>query len=184
MAKKSAKPTHKKPVTKKPAVKNAAGKEPVKPVKKSQSVIKPQAKSKRSTTTKKKPKKSSVLMWLARIRNKLLFDSPKPEESHTYLIYEDTNTGEKRAIQTTHLYNVDEKNMTKVKKGLLKKVKFNEFETPSGVNNYYYSTDKSGNPLELKNMEIINKNPVSENEAAEIRDFAKRRRENKTKEKP
>lgn len=122
-------------------------------------------------------------MQLFRIKNKYLFNSVEPEKYHTYAVYKDERTNEVRAVQMTHLYRKDEKRFEQLNKGLIKKFKFDEFETPSGVKNYYFATDIKGKPLDLKNPAVIKRSnkKVPKTMENEIRHFSNRRfiRDNK-----
>lgn len=124
-------------------------------------------------------------MHLAKIRNRYMFDSDDPYGVHTYAVYSDEKTKEVRAIETTHLYKVDEKNMGKVKRGLLLKVHFDGYETPSGVNNTYYGTNVDGNPIDISHGDVyMYDKPIAENQAKDIKAFANRERKRFQKEKP
>lgn len=114
---------------------------------------------------------------LANIKNKYMFNSDKPEQEHCYVVYFDEKSQELRAIETTHLYKADEKNMNKLKRNLLHKVHFEGNDTPSGTNNYYYNTDINGLPLDLTNKSIkLNEKELPESLATEIKNFAKKAR--------
>jgi hypothetical protein len=80
-----------------------------------------------------------------KIRDRFLFNSSTPNKEHTYAVYYDRKNKEYRAVQLTHLYLKDEERFKKLNKGLFLKEKFKRFEVPSGVRNYYYSKDVSGN---------------------------------------
>lgn len=71
-------------------------------------------------------------MYLAKIKDSFMFGG-KEDNSHWWLIGKDKF---KRiyALETTHLYKPDSKRMNQVQYGILRKVKFSCFETPSGVN--------------------------------------------------
>lgn len=114
---------------------------------------------------------------LASIKNKYMFNSDKPEQEHCYVVYFDEKSQELRAIETTHLYKPDEKNMNKLKRNLLHKVHFEGKDTPSGTNNYYYNTDINNLPLDLANKSIkLDSKTLPESVAKEIIEFAKKAR--------
>ena len=91
-------------------------------------------------------------MRLAKIKNKYLFDSDNPKGTHTYAVYYDKKNKETRAVALTHLYVKDDKRFKQVKKGNIKIEKFKEFDVPSGVQNYYYSRNKKGKKINLKDI--------------------------------
>ena len=116
-------------------------------------------------------------MHLAKICNRYMIPNAKPEQEHTYAVYVDEKTKEVRAIETTHLYLPDKENMEKVKKGLLRKVKFDSFETPSAINNYYYNTNLNGGPIDLSHSDVrVDKTPLPQGQAMDIRRFANKLR--------
>lgn len=117
---------------------------------------------------------TSLDMRLAKIKNRYLFNSSKPTQEHTYAVFEDAESKEIRAIPATHLYVPDEINMSKLHNGLLRKVKFAGYETPSGVENYYHNTNVEGKPIDLKHSDIkIDKTPIPQKQAQIIKAFAK-----------
>jgi len=118
-----------------------------------------------------------VDMHLAKIKDGYMFRTNTPNKVHTYVVYTDTSSKEVRAVPTTHLYNVDEEKMEKVRKGLLRKVKFEGYETPSGVENYYYNLNVEGKPIDLRNQSIIvNKSSLPQSQARTIKNFANKAR--------
>ena len=94
-------------------------------------------------------------MRLAKIKNKYLFDSDNPKGTHTYAVYYDKGKKETRAVALTHLYIKDDKRFKQVKKGNIKIEKFKEFDTPTGVKNYYYSKNTKGKKINLKDSAIV-----------------------------
>ncbi len=136
--------------------------------------------SKHKASRSNKPNKSentTVDMRLAKIRNRYMFNSNKPTQEHIYAVYTDYTTKEVRAIEATHLYIPDEENMNKVKRGLLRKVRFNGYETPSAVYNSYYDTNIEGKPIDLLHADVrVDKTPIPQKQAKAIKDFAKSKR--------
>lgn len=129
--------------------------------------------SKQSNTTGN----AAIDMRLAKIRNRYMINSGNPMGEHTYAVYTDNETKEVRAVETTHLYIPDKSNMEKLRKGLLRKVKFNGYETPSGVHNAYYNTNINGEPIDLSHADIrIDKTPIPQSQAIDIKTFAKNKR--------
>lgn len=114
----------------------------------------------------------SVDMRLAKIRNDYMFTSGNPSGEHTYAVY--SENGEVRAIPTTHLYVPDKDRMDKLHKGLLRKVKFAGYETPSGVENRYYNANAQGGKIDLQDKRVqVDKTPLPQKQAQEIKAFAK-----------
>lgn len=131
-----------------------------------------------------KPTKSTnelIDMHLAKIKDGYMFKTNKPEKEHTYAVYTDLQSKEVRAVPTTHLYVVDEDKMDKVRKGLLRKVKFAGYETPSCVENYYFADNIYGSKIDLNDKKFVSvdKTPLSQNQASIIKNFAKYRRKRK-----
>lgn len=131
-------------------------------------------------------------MRLAKIKNKYLFESDNPEGTHTYAVYYDRKSKEYRAVALTHLYVKDKKRFWQVKIGNIKVEKFSEFETPSGVHNYFYAKNVKGGKIDIKdkkNVVNINKKYLPKAQADRIKDFAaqeykRRTPQNSNKKKP
>lgn len=116
-------------------------------------------------------------MRLAKIKNKYLFDSDNPDGTHTYAVYYDRKSKSYRAVGLTHLYLKDQKRFDKVKKGFIKKMKFKEFELPSGVHDYYFEKTIKGKKIDLndkKNVVNVEKRHLPKRQAEAIKRFAKR----------
>lgn len=114
-------------------------------------------------------------MRLVKIKNKYLFNSDNPNGVHTYAVYYDNRTKQNRAIALTHLYIKYDKRFKQVKKGNIMVSKFKEFETPTWVQNYYYSKNTSGKNISLKDRDIVkvNRRYLPNKQANEIKRFAK-----------
>lgn len=114
-------------------------------------------------------------MRLAKIKNKYLFSSDKPKGTHTYAVYYDKGKKETRAVALTHLYIKDDKRFKQVKKGNIKVEKFKEFDTPTGVKNYFYSRNTNGKKINLNDSSIVNisKRYLSKAQSNRIKKFAK-----------
>lgn len=114
-------------------------------------------------------------MRLVKIRNKYLFNSNKSNGTHTYAVYYDKQTKQNRAIALTHLYVKDEKRFKQVKKGNIMIANFKEFETPTGVQNYYYSQNTSGKKINLKDKDVVkvHKRFLPKKQADRLKKFAK-----------
>ena len=110
-------------------------------------------------------------MRLAKIKNKYLFDSNRPEEIHHYGVYYDRKAKEYRAIQLTHLYNRDEKRFVQLRKGFLSPINLKEFETTTGIRNNYYSMDVKGKKIDIKNKDVELLRKLSPKQAKQIKDF-------------
>ncbi|MGN0823575.1 MAG: hypothetical protein ACI4MB_00745 [Candidatus Coproplasma sp.] len=122
--------------------------------------------------TESKSVSSPFEMHLAKIQNDYMFTSNEPLGVHTYAVYTENN--EVRAIPTTHLYVPDKERMDKLHKGLLCKVKFAGYETPSGVENRYYNTNAQGGKIDLQDKRVqIDKSPLPQKQALTIKEFAK-----------
>ncbi len=139
------------------------------------------SRQKSAPTKPTQSKNNPITMFLAKINDTFMLGG-QSTKSHTYAVYTDTKTKRVRAIPTTHLYTPDDKNMEKLAKGLLKKEKFAGYETPSGINNYFVTTNHSGDKLSLKDKNItLDKTPLTQSQAKRIVDFAKTERKNKGK---
>lgn len=119
-------------------------------------------------------------MRLAKIRNRYLFDSNKPDGIHHYGIYYDRKTKEYRAVQLTHLYNRDEIRFAQLRKGFLSPIKLKEFETPTGIRNNYYSTDVNGKKIDIRNKDVEILRKLSPRQAKQIKDFGSKHNHNKS----
>lgn len=115
-------------------------------------------------------------MRLVKIRNKYLFNSDKPNGTHTYAVYYDRKTKSYCAIGLTHLYEKDKKRFNQIKRGLLIKESFKEFETPTGVKNFFFSKNNKGGKIDLtdkRNVVYVAKNHLPKKQGDRIRSFAK-----------
>ena len=135
--------------------------------------------SKQLNKTNSSKKKNTVdndlpTMRLAKIKNRYMFDSDNPQGVHTYVTYTDKKSKEVRAIPTTHLYVPDKANMEKLRKGLLCKVKFPNYDAVSGVHNYYYAKDSKGRDIDLKNNDVVlSKNKLADSLVKKIKSFVR-----------
>lgn len=113
-------------------------------------------------------------MRLAKIKNKYLYKGDNPNGNHTYAVYYDKKNKETRAVALTHLYVKDDKRFRQIKNGLIRVEKFKEFETPSGVKNYYYSKSVNGKKIDLKNKNVVSvsKRYLSKAQSDRIKKFA------------
>ena len=113
-------------------------------------------------------------MRLVKIKNSYLFKSDNPKGVHTYAVYYDKKNKENRAIALTHLYVKDDKRFKQVRKGNIMVSKFKEFDTPTGVKNYYYSKNINGNKINLKDIEVVkvSKKFLPKLQADKIKKFA------------
>lgn len=115
-------------------------------------------------------------MRLARIKNKYLFKGNNPDGTHTYAVYYDRKSKSYRAVGLTHLYLKDPKRFKLVSKGFIKKMKFKEFETPSGVKNSYFERNRKGKKIDLNdkdNVVNVSKRHLPKKQAEAIKRFAK-----------
>lgn len=119
-------------------------------------------------------------MRIAKIKNKYMFNSNKPNGTHDYLVYKDKTSNEVRAIELTHLYKPDKYRLAQVRSGLLKKMYFKHRDTPTGVNNGYLNKNISGKPINLNhkdvNMNVYRKTRISKKQQADILKFAKKQK--------
>lgn len=115
-------------------------------------------------------------MRLAKIKNKYLFDSDNPNGTHTYAVYYDRKSKSYRAVGLTHLYLKDPKRFKQVSKGMIKKMKFKEFEAPSGVKDSYFEKNIKGKKIDLNdkdNVVNVEKRHLSKKQSDTIKRFAK-----------
>ena len=119
-------------------------------------------------------------MKIAKIKDRYMFNSKNPNKTHDYLVYKDKLTNEIRAIELTHLYNVDKQRFALVRTGHLKKMYFKHRETPSGVNRYYFATNIYGGPIDLShpdvNLNVYRKYKISNKQKNDVLKFAKNKR--------
>lgn len=117
-------------------------------------------------------------MRIAKIKNRYMFNSSKPNGTHDYLVYKDRTTNEVRAIELTHLYKPDRYRFLQIRNGILKKMRFKHRETPSGVNNGYLNKNINGQPLDLNhkdvNLNVYRKVYISNKQKQDILRFANR----------
>lgn len=116
-------------------------------------------------------------MRLVKIKNKYLFKSDNPDGTHTYAVYYDRKSKSYRAVGLTHLYLKDAKRFKQINKGFIKKMKFKEFETPSGVHDCYFEKNIKGKKIDLndkKNVVNVEKRHLSKKQSDEIKKFAKK----------
>lgn len=115
-------------------------------------------------------------MRLVKIKNKYLFNSSNPNGTHTYAVYYDKTTKQNNAIALTHLYIKDDKRFKQVKKGNIMVANFKEFETPTGVKNYYYSRNTNGKKINLKDKDVVKvyKRYLPKKQADKMKKFARK----------
>lgn len=113
-------------------------------------------------------------MRLVEIKNKYFFKNNNPHGTHTYAVYYDKKHKENRAIALTHLYVKDEKRFQQVKRGNILKQKFKEFDTPTGVKNYFYSRSITGKKINLNDKDItkVYKRYLPKQQSDKIKKFA------------
>ncbi len=114
-------------------------------------------------------------MRLVKIKNSYLFKSDNPKGVHTYAVYYDKKNKENRAVALTHLYIKDNERFKQVRKGNIMISKFKEFDTPTGVKNYYYSKNTNGKKIDLKdtsNVSFLSKRYLPKIQASKIKKFA------------
>ena len=108
-----------------------------------------------------------------------MFHSSNPNGTHDYLIYQDKKTNEICAVELTHLYKKDKYNFSLIDRGILKKMRFGHRETPSGVNNGYFSKNVNGNPLNLNhkdvNLNVYRKFHISNKQKQDVIRFARKK---------
>lgn len=114
-------------------------------------------------------------MRLAKIKNKYFYKDNNPEGTHYYAVYYDKASKRNRAIPLTHLYVKDGKRFEQVKKKFIKVEKFKEFETPSGVWNYFYVDDVNGNKIDLKHADVlkVENRYLSKKQSDRVKSFSK-----------
>lgn len=119
-------------------------------------------------------------MRIVKIKNKYLFESDKPEQVHSYAVYQDPKTREIRAVALTHVYIEDEKRFKQVRKGNIAIMKFPDFALPSGVQNYYFASNINGGKIDLKdkaNVVIVGERYLPKTQSDKIKQFSKNRYE-------
>lgn len=114
-------------------------------------------------------------MKLVKIKDKYIFKSKHPNREHTYLHYFDTKTKETRLIGTTHIYELQDKKKSDIKKGFLKEYKFKCLYLPSGVKNHYINSDIKGNKLPYHSNKYKTIGIIPNKQAKEIISFARKR---------
>lgn len=115
-------------------------------------------------------------MRLVKIKNKYLFNSDNPEQVHTYAVYYDKKNKSNRAIGLTHLYEKDNTRFSQLRRNMLMKEKFKEFETPTGVKNSYFSKNRFGNKIDLTDTRYVVKvgrRYLPKSQSERIKKFAK-----------
>lgn len=113
-------------------------------------------------------------MRLVRIRNRYLFNSNNPNGNHVYAVYYDRKTKQNRAVALTHLYIKDPKRFKQVSQGNIMVTRFKEFDTPTGVKNYYYTKNIYGKDINLKDNDVVkvNKRYIPKRQSDTIKRFA------------
>lgn len=116
-------------------------------------------------------------MKLAKIKDGYLFKTDNPNGTHTYAVYYDRGKREYRAIPTTHLYREDPNRMKEKKAGALMQVKFPSVFLPSGVKDYYHTTDVNGNKINVKskNVQFISNKHIPKKLSDRVKRHAKGR---------
>lgn len=107
-------------------------------------------------------------MKLAKIKNRYMFHSNKPNGYHSYLVYYDKKH---YAITTTHLYKADPKRMGQVRDGVYKKMKLPGFELPSGVYHKPNKTTVWGSDIDIHSKDVHLKQTVPKSKAKKILQF-------------
>ena len=74
------------------------------------------------------------------------------------------------------MYIKDEKRFKQVRKGNIMITNFKEFETPTGVKNYYYSQNTKGKKINLKDIDVvkIHKRYLPKKQADKMKKFARK----------
>lgn len=112
-------------------------------------------------------------MSIYKIKDGYFFKSNNPKDHHFYITYTDKQSNTVRAIELTHLYNIDPTREKQLNKGLIYKESFSAFDTPSGVNRKYYTKNINGTAICLdknKNKNILDEkiNIIPESQALRI----------------
>lgn len=121
-------------------------------------------------------RKKVKIVRIARIKDSYIFDK-NSKGSHLYAVYYVRSSRSYRAVGLTHLYTPDPNRFNQVKKRILMKTKFPNFETPSGVDNKFYSKNINGGNIDLKSKDIlsISKRHLPAKQAKSIIGFAKKK---------
>lgn len=110
-------------------------------------------------------------MKLAKIKNRYIFHSDKPNGYHTYLIYYDKRDKKHYAITTTHLYKADPKRMGQVRDGIYKKMKLPGHELPSGIYHKPNKTNVFGGDIDIHSKDVQLKQSISKSKAKKVLRF-------------
>ena len=94
---------------------------------------------------------------VAKIRNRYIFKNNKGADRrgfHHYLIYHDKYSGKNVAVQTTHLYQKDQKRFKELSQGRGIKMSLPGFETPSMILKKAYVYNSKDKPLDFAHRDV------------------------------
>ena len=86
------------------------------------------------------------LYRLVDIQNDKMFVSDNPLGKHKYVVTDKLRENY-RVNRLTHLYVLDAGKADDLRNGIIKKVKFDVYENPSGVSRYYVQRDKNNRSI-------------------------------------
>lgn len=108
---------------------------------------------------------------VAKIRNRYIFKNNKGADRrgfHHYLIYHDKYSGKNVAVQTTHLYQKDQKRFKELSQGRGIKMSLPGFETPSMILKKAYVYNSKDKPLDFAHRDVHVKSKLSKSKARKV----------------
>ena len=87
---------------------------------------------------------------------------------HHYLIYHDKYSGKNVAVQTTHLYQKDQKRFKELSQGRGIKMSLPGFETPSMIFKKAYVYNSKDKPLDFAHRDVHVKSKLSKSKARKV----------------
>jgi hypothetical protein len=137
---------------------------------------------------KSKPKKKYKRVKMdgvrvAKIKNRYIFKKKTgfdENKYHHYLIYTDKYTGQNVAVQTTHLYNKDEKRFAELRNGKGIKMSLPGMETPSMVTKNFHTTNSRGKGIDFAHRDVKVKSKITKSKTKRFFKFVNTTRKNKS----
>ena len=117
-------------------------------------------------------------MRIAKIRNRYMYESEKPNGWHWYLIFFNRKKRRYEAAQMTHLYEIPRKKLGKIRSGYIKEERIKGFKMPSGIRNDIYEKNAvDGGSINLKDKDVIylSKRHIDPKQSKRIKLFLKKR---------
>ena len=98
-----------------------------------------------------------------------MFNRNNNTGTHRYAVYKDKKTGEVRAIQLTHLYEIPSNKLRQINAGHIREYKLKCYKLPSGVNTKYLRKDIFGHPIVLNSLNSIKSYKLSYKESRNLK---------------